>query len=96
MCDLQFNVCLLDFVVILEIFQVLRYGGNWGIATGRRGEPVILNLWENSQCLIKDDKAKSKCFDSTRPLHESRMHGLSLLLMNIYSSVGQVCPRGSF
>ena len=74
----------------LMFFKVLRYGGNWGISTGRRGEADILSLWESSQCLIKDTSAAKKCSDSSRPLHESRMHGLSLLLMNIYSSVGQV------
>ena len=72
-------------------FQLLRYGGSWGIQSGRRGNAEILSLWERSGCLISDSQsAASKCTDSGRVMHEARMNGLATLLRSIHSSVEQV------
>jgi hypothetical protein len=73
------------------IFQLLRYGGSWGIQSGRRGNAEILSFWEKSGCLISDSQsAASKCSDSGRVMHEARMNGLATLLQSIRSSVEQV------
>ena len=50
----------------------------------------MLQLWDNSQCLITDEHSNEKCVDHSRPLYEMRMHGLNSLLMGVHSSVGQV------
>jgi hypothetical protein len=71
--------------------QLLRYGGSWGIGSGRRGNPEILSFWEQSSCLISDTQsAVSKCSDSGRVMHEARMNGLGTLLQTVYTSVDQV------
>jgi hypothetical protein len=71
--------------------QLLRYGGSWGIESGRRGNAEILSFWEKSGCLISNPQSSvSKCSDSSRVMHEARMHGLATLLQSVFSSMEQV------
>jgi hypothetical protein len=74
------------------LFQLLRYGGSWGIESGRRGNPEILAFWERSGCLISDlQLSVTKCSDASRVMHEARVNGLGTLLQTIYTSIDQVC-----
>jgi hypothetical protein len=81
----------LSFAHIL--FQLLRYGGSWGIESGRRGNPEILSFWEQPGCLISNpEAAKSKCSDVNRVMHEARVNGLATLLQAMYAGIQQVTP----
>ena len=87
LCSYFIRVFPINLIVALK---VLRYGGSWGISTGRRGSHDILGLWDNSQCLISDQHAAAKCADTSRPLHVSRMQGLGSLLSSIFNGIEQV------
>jgi hypothetical protein len=83
------KACLL-LILGANALQLLRYGGSWGIESGRRGTREILSFWEQSGCLITDSQSVHKCSDKGRVMHEARMNGLATLLQSIFSSVGQV------
>jgi len=75
----------------MDTVNLLRYGGSWGIESGRRGNSEILSFWEKSGCLISNPQSSvSKCSDSSRVMHEARMHGLATLLQSVFSSMEQV------
>lgn len=76
------------------VFQVLRYGGAWGIELGRRGTPEIMSLWDESSCLVTNSQSSvSKCTDQGRVMNEARKHGLATLLQTIHTSTAQVGVR---
>jgi hypothetical protein len=88
-------IALLVFATPLScahvMVQLLRFGGSWGIESGRRGNPEILSFWEQPGCLISNPQAAvSSCTDTNRVMHESRVNGLATLLQAMFASIQQV------
>jgi hypothetical protein len=68
-----------------SVYQAVRNGADYGIASGRLGSPQILAMFDSPQCLLD-----SGVCPSSRTFNSARSNGLAVLINSLLDSLGRI------
>jgi hypothetical protein len=68
-----------------SVYQAVRNGADYGIASGRLGSPQILAMFDSPQCLLDTGVCPS-----SRTFNSARSNGLAVLINSLLDSLGRI------
>jgi hypothetical protein len=68
-----------------SVYQSVRNGADYGIASGRLGSPEILAMFDSPNCLLENGKC-----DSDRLFNSARSNGLAVLINSLIDSLSRI------